>query len=269
MAAMPRVNDPFSGARLELRFDGRNERAERYLREHSSTLVTEIIADQREAVREVARAGMEAGNNPRTTALEIVGRVNKVTGKREGGILGLTSQQAGFVRNARAQLLSGDPAEMRAYLERGRRDKRFDRTVMKAIREGKPVSAADVEKITQRYSASLLRMRGEVIGRTEALTSLGAAQYESALQLIESGAVQASQVKFRWASAADGRVRDSHASLNGQEVQVGQPFISPLTGARMRYPGDTELGAPASDTIQCRCNVSQVIDYLAPFGRVA
>jgi hypothetical protein len=41
--------------------------------------------------------------------------------------------------------------------------------------------------------------------------------------------------------------------MDGQEV-VGfdAPFIAP-DGSRMMFPGDTSLGAPGEQTIQCRC----------------
>ncbi len=107
-------------------------------------------------VREVVAAKVELAVNPRTTALDLVGRVNRATGQREGGFVGLTTKQAQWVLNAEAQLRNLDPA----YFQRELRDKRFDRRIMKAIREGKPLSAADIATITARYRARLLDHRG-------------------------------------------------------------------------------------------------------------
>lgn len=247
---------------VRIRFDGRNRRAEDWLRQYSSRLITEIVDDQRAAVRETLVAGMEAGRNPRATALDVVGRVNRETQRREGGILGLTSQQAQWVRNARAELESGDPVQMARYLDRKRRDKRFDSIVRRAIREGRPVAAADIDRLTGRYSDRLLKLRGDTIARTETLRSAHAGQREGFQQLIDSGKVAPSQVRRIWKATGDGRTRDSHLALHGESVGWNEPFISPATSAPMMYPGDASMGAPGEDTIQCRCWMETRVDYL-------
>ena len=244
-----------------IRFNARNYRAEAWLREHSSTLITRIVEDQRNAIRQALTAGMERGVNPRTSALDIVGRVNRATGQRESGIIGLTAQQEQFARNARDELASGDPAQLRNYLTRGRIDKRFNRTVERAILEGRPVPAETIGKAVVRYRAGLLQLRGETIGLTEGLTSLQAAKLEAFRQAVESGAIQASAVKKKWRDAGDLRVRHSHMIMDGQTVGLEEPFRTP-TGARLMHPGDTSLGAPASEIIRCRCDVQYSISFL-------
>ncbi len=54
-----------------------------------------------------------------------------------------------------------------------------------------------------------------------------------------------------WNSLMDGRERPTHHEAHGQEVLVDQPFI--VGGAMLKQPGDTSLGAPLSETINCRC----------------
>lgn len=247
-----------AGLNVVIRFDPGNPRAAGWLRERSSSVITEIVEDQRTAVREALSAGMEAGRNPRTVALDVTGRVDKATGSRAGGVIGLTSQQAQFVENARLQLLSGDPAEMRAYLARKLRDRRFDGIVRKAIATGRPVAAADVQRIVGRYSDRMVAYRGEVIARTEALTALSQAQVEGMEQLVEAGEFRRDQITKTWRAAGDGRTRDTHAAMNGQTVGMDGTFTSP-SGARLRYPRDTR--APASETVQCRCRLNMAISF--------
>lgn len=253
-----RIRDPFTGSRVVLGFDGRAIRAEQWAAQASSRLITEIVDDQMQMAREVIRAGIEAGRNPRQVALDLVGRIDKATGKRSGGFIGLTSQQARWVTNAEKQLRDLDAG----YFSRGRRDKRYDRLVMRAIKDGKPLAEADIRQITQRYRGRLLNLRGETIARTEALNALRAGRHEGYQQLIDSGKIRADQVTVTWSATMDGRTRDSHKELNGQKIRFGQLFTSPLTGARLEYPGDSTHGAPGEETIQCRCYAEYSIRYL-------
>jgi hypothetical protein len=253
-----RIRDPFTGSRVVLGFDGRAIRAEQWAAQASSRLITEIVDDQMQMAREVIRAGIETGRNPRQVALDLVGRIDKATGKRSGGFIGLTSQQAQWVMNAERQLRDLDAG----YFSRGRRDKRYDRLVLRAIKDGKPLAEADIRQITQRYRDRLLNLRGETIARTEALNALRAGRHEGYQQLIDSGNVRSDQVTVTWSATMDGRTRDSHQALNGQKIRFGQLFTSPLTGARLEYPGDTTHGAPGEETIACRCYAEYSIRYL-------
>lgn len=251
---------------IRVRFDVRNPRAEAWLREHSSQLVAYITAEQREAIRQTVEAGTVAGRNPRATALDIVGRINSQTGRREGGIIGLTPNQAQYVANARAELLSGDPETMERYFSRQLRDRRYDRIVRKAISAGKPVSAKDADAILTRYSDRLLRLRGETIARTEALQGFNQAREESIRQAIDAGIADAQQTVKIWRSASDARVRDTHAAMNGQRVTLNAPFRSP-SGALLKHPGDRSLGAGAAEVINCFAPWS-IIDKSGLLGAV-
>jgi len=236
---------------LRWSFDMRNPVAEAWLRDSSSRLITDIIDDQWGLIRRALQQGMVVGRNSRQTALDLAGRVSE-TGRRAGGIVGLTSQQAKFVANVRQQLVSGDPAQMAAYLARQRRDKRLDGIVSRAIKAGKPVAQADIEKIAGRYSDRLLALRGEVIARTESLTAMNAVREECYGQQVEGGKVLPENIACDWSATGDDRTRHGHAAMNGQKRTFGQPFQTP-SGALMHYPGDTSLGAGLEDTIQCRC----------------
>lgn len=253
------IRDP-EGHRVTFRFDYRNPAAEAWLKDHSSTLVTRIVDDQRQAVRAALSAGLAVGDNPRRTALNIVGRVNRVTGSREGGIIGLTAQQAGYVEAAEAELLSGDAEVTRRFLGRQRRDRRFDGAVKKAIAEGKPLPRETVSRIVGRYSDRLLQLRGEMLGRTETMTALNVAQDLAMRQAITEGKVDQNVVTKVWHSAGDDRVRHSHRALNGQSAPLDGVFISP-SGAALRFPGDPN--APTAETVGCRCWVRHEIDFLA------
>lgn len=258
---IPKLKDPITATKVTFRFDVRDARAERYLREHSSTLITRIVNDQRSAIRLALQEGLAAGTNPRQTALDIVGRINPATGRRQGGVIGLNRQQTEFVGNMRAELR--DPERMANYFTRELRDKRFDGTVAKALRAGKPLDRETINKLTTRYSDNLLKLRGQTVARTETLNVMREARVESTKQLIDTGRVKKGQVKKIWDSTGDdGRTRDSHLEMEGVAVSIDEPFVLP-DGSRLMYPGDSSLGAPASETINCRCRPQIKIDFLA------
>ncbi|MDQ7776932.1 MAG: hypothetical protein Q4615_14200 [Paracoccus aminovorans] len=180
-----RLKDPNSGDAFLLGFDGRHTRAEQWVRDRSSGLIVEIVEQQRGMAREMIETGLAGGQNPRQVALDIVGRMNKETGKREGGFIGLTNQQAQWAKNAEKELRNLDSA----YFQRKRRDKRFDSTIKKAIESGKPIPEADLRRIVTRYRDRLKKYRGDTIGRTEALNSMRSGQHEGFAQLVDSGQV--------------------------------------------------------------------------------
>ena len=251
-------NFPKKVTRGIFRFDVRNSRAEAWLRDKSSTLVTRLTDDARQNVRTVITQGMEEGRNPRNVALDIVGRVDPVTKKRTGGIVGLAANQEEWVTNTRRDLLELNDH----YFTRELRDKRFDGIVRKAIADGKPLDSATVEKLVGRYRDKALKYRGDMIARTEALQSLNASEYESIRQAVDAGITREQDVQREWDSAGDSRVRWSHRKMDGQRVGLDEPFVTP-SGARMRFPGDTSLGAPGKEIIACRCRAKTVVDWLA------
>lgn len=255
---LPLLRQP-GGGQLIIRFDARNLRAEEWLRDHSGRLITNIVEDQRNAIRAALVDGMERGVNPRSTALDIVGRINRATGRREGGIIGITAQQERFAANYQADLLSGDPARMRSVLNRARRDKRFDRSVLKTIREERAIDSELAARMVGRYRDRMLQLRGETIARTETMAALNESQVEAMRQAVDGG-VDVSTIVKVWKSASDNRVRHSHQAMHGQEVGLNSKFVTP-SGVAMEYPGDPS--APANEIINCRCWMETKIDFLA------
>ncbi|MEM7675135.1 MAG: phage minor head protein [Myxococcota bacterium] len=250
------------GSALVFRFGVRAPRAERFLAEESSRLITRLTEATFEAVRASLVTGMQQGRNPRSVALDLVGRKETQAGRRRGGIIGLTARQEAYVAAARAELISGDPEQMRAYLGRAdtMRDRRFDRTVLKAIREGRALDAATVNKIVGRYADNHLRLRGETVARTEILQAMNMSTREAYEQAIDTGAIARQEVKKVWRTASDARVRDPHGAINGTVVGIDERF-----GNGLLHPH--EPGAPASEVVNCRCTTEYRIDFLARLGR--
>lgn len=239
---------------IGLRFDPGNQRAAAIIRETAATLITRLTQGEIDQARAFLADGMARGAGPRSVALDLVGRISRATGNREGGLIGLSGPYRDYVATARAELASTDPALLRNYLTRNQRDRRYDKAVARAIQTGKPVPLETARTAITRYSARLVRLRGEVIARTEGLPAIRAAKHEAFQQLVDDGRIDVMDIVRGWSTTEDGRQRDSHDAMNGQEVRgLDMPFTSP-SGAQMMFPGDTSRGAPASEIVACRCD---------------
>jgi len=251
-----------AGASVVIRFDVRNPRAEQWLKDVSGQNITgRVIPDQLAAIRTVLEDGYARGEGPRKIARGLIGDWNRGTGRRDGGILGLTNAQAEYVVKAKAELASSTAADLRNYLARNRRDKRFDKAVLEAIEKGQPLPASTIARATAAYESRLLQLRSEMVARTETMQAVMASQNEAFRQGLETAGYTENAVTRVWRSASDSRVRHTHASLNGTSVTgLEAPFRSP-SGAMLMYPGDTSLGAGPAEVIACRCSLEYNIDY--------
>ena len=67
------------------------------------------------------------------------------------------------------------------------------------------------------------------------------------------------KMKQMWMATLDGRTRDSHVMLDGEEQEVGKKFSNGC-----RYPGDPK-GVPA-EVYNCRCTLVAVVDGADPYN---
>lgn len=86
--------------------------------------------------------------------------------------------------------------------------------------------------------------RSEAIARTEIISSCNYTD-----NLIYD--IDENVIGKEWSSTGDSRTRKSHSSANGQRVKKDKPFT--VGGYKLMYPGDSSLGSPASEIINCRC----------------
>lgn len=229
------------GLRIVPRFDHRAPGGQAWLRTHTTDLIRQITDDQRVLIRQhlapLRSAGdpMITGDTPQKLALDLVGRVNRATGAREGGVLGLTSQQAEWARNY-AREIAGVPDA--AALTRKLRDRRYDAAVRRAIRDGKPIPADVQERMVAAYRNRALRLRANTIAQNEASTVLHQSAIEAWDQAIARGVVDESRVRRFWITAGDDHVRPMHQAvpkMNAEGVGLHAPFQTPKGPAM--HPG--------------------------------
>lgn len=91
--------------------------------------------------------------------------------------------------------------------------------------------------------------RAQVIARTEVLTAARGGAFDE----IRSTGLTGTR---EWLAVNDTRTRETHAEADGQVVAMDATFT--VGGYSLRFPGDPN--APASETIQCRCDTAYELD---------
>jgi len=198
IAAGERVKLPrIEKALATFRFDAPNKDASNFAVQQGASLVTEVISDQRNTIKSlVSEAQLGRGLPPKAMARQLKNTV------------GLTTQQAGWVRNFE------------------------DRAVNQAMAAGKTFDQAleGSQKATQRYHDKIHRYRTETIARTETLKASNEGRNEAWKQGIDEGFVNPNSLK-RW--QAEGSACDICAPLDGTEVGV---LLSFPEGDPPRHP---------------------------------
>lgn len=124
----------------------------------------------------------------------------------------------------------------------------FRAQILAGVEEGLGI-ASIVRNILGEQLPGISRWRAITIARTEVLSAGSRASLES---YRASGVVE----RKTWISTRDKRTRESHRTEKWKRgsvtISLNQPFILP-SGARLLHPGDTSMGAPASEWILCRC----------------
>lgn len=201
-------------------------------------LVRELTATARASVAQAVRAGVTEGRNPRDTARDVKSAI------------GLTDRQTQAVANFR-RALENSPNDA---LDRALRDKRYDPSIARAIREQSSIAPDKIDAMVERYQARYLKYRSEVIARTESIRAVNRGNVDAWRQAIAGGKVPAASVTKRWIYTSDSRTRHAHRTipiLNPDDPGIDGKFKSEL--GPIAYPGDPE--ATAANVIQCRCAV--------------
>lgn len=255
------------------RFDMTNPRAENKIRTEAITRVVGYTTEQIDMARSVIGDGFANGDGPQKIALDVAGRISRATGRREGGIIGLSDPQVAYTQSMRARLLSGDPVQMVRVLGRfdrdgewiegtgmTLRDRRFDAQIKKAIMAGEPVPAADVEDMVARYTDRLIKHRAETVARTDVAQSVMMSRAEGYQQALDAAGLPDDALTKTWRHlGGPKRARDQHIEMSNVTVRgINTPFFMP-DGTLMQHSHDPSGGA--KHCVNCRCDTWFKIDF--------
>src|SRR4030095_12983062 len=200
--------------------------------------VDRVLAHQEDAWRTTLReVYLEAGV---PAARRVAAAIDRVA-KRGQRAVELGPGDASWVQAILDWLAQNSSEKITAILETSRE------AVRQLLTEGNAAGETIrqlVDRITGVDSTVFSRERAEVIARTESLTAYSVGGNAAA---VESGV----DMTKAWACLMDGRQRPTHGQANGQQRALKDPYS--VGGYDLMFPGDSSLGAPAGETIQCRC----------------
>jgi hypothetical protein len=190
----------------------------------------DLTETQRAAIVEILATALERGFGTREAAREVRGHIV------------LSRAQQRELSEYRTMLTTGDATALTVPL----RDRRFDKSVAKAVAGEKPLSAAQVEKIAGRFADVMLSDRAEFLAAAAFQAATSEAAHTELRNSVLSLGVAVDRVRRVWM----GSLCDVHKSMDGQEVGLNEKFTGPK-GLKLLYPGDPM--APEESVRRCRC----------------
>jgi SPP1 gp7 family putative phage head morphogenesis protein len=130
--------------------------------------------------------------------------------------------------------------------------------VNNAITQG-IIQGESLDQISKRLSTGLCAQNENTM-KTFARTGMTQAQNAGRYQRqMEAKKLGINMLK-EWMSTLDGRTRDSHRHMDGEQIKVGDKWHPQKFSNGCRYPGDPE--APPQEVYNCRCTlVADLVDY--------
>lgn len=133
--------------------------------------------------------------------------------------------------------------------------KQLNSSVLQGILQGE-----DMRKIAKRIQPVVDNNKSAAIrnARTMVTGAENAGKQDRFKSLEEKGAI----IKKVWMATPDGRTRDSHIDIDGEEVEIGENFSNGL-----EYPGDP--GGDPAEVYNCRCTMhSNIIGFRKADGDI-
>jgi len=213
-------------------FDALSPTALSFLSGYTFSLIREMSKESRLAIGQVVQEAFREGGHPYSQARDI------------RNMIGLTRRQSRAVWNFRRMLDSGDPSQLREALTRALRDRRFDPSIWRAIRQEAGIRRDRVDTMVERYHQRYLQYRARTIARTETIRASNAGQLEAWQQARQQGLLDADRTRRKWIVTLPCPLCRQIRDMNKDGVPLDEPFMGP--DGPIDYP-------PAHPN--CRCTV--------------
>lgn len=213
-------------------FDRLNPRVTEAARTLSTRVVDTLKGELRDSLRQRVRHGIEEGHGPIKIARDL------------RPVVGLAPSQEEAVRNFEFMLRTGD----REALTRTLRDRRFDKTLRKALGKGGTGLSDDrIRTMVDAYRRRFIAHNAKTHARSAALDANRVAQRLSWEDAVARGVIDRSQLRKRRITAGDKRVRDEHRRI-AAESRAGIPFDAPYSNGEV-VSGELSFNCRCVDSI--------------------
>lgn len=128
--------------------------------------------------------------------------------------------------------------------------KQITNCITSAILQGKSIKG-----IADDLQSRITTMNRDSAIRT-ARTAVTCAQSAGRMDSYKAAQDMGIKLKREWLATLDNRTRHAHAVLDGQQVEMDEPFT--VNGRTIMYPGDPS--APGHLVYNCRCTLVAVVD---------
>lgn len=148
------------------------------------------------------------------------------------------------------RLITERPELLPPKMINGKRDRAWNQGIIaNSITQG-IIQGESIPQIAKRMASDTGYHNMKAMTRY-ARTAMTAAQNAGRIDTMHRAQGMGLKIKKVWIAAHDSRVRDAHADLDGESVEVDEPFVNSL--GEIDYPGDPE--ADGANVWNCRCSL--------------
>lgn len=153
------------------------------------------------------------------------------------------------------KLLKDKPELLPPKVVNGKKDKAWNKKIIANSMLQGVIQGEGIPALAKRIANDTASTNMNAMVRY-ARTAMTAAQNAGRQEMLHRAKGMGIKVKKRWLATLDKRTRDAHQKLDGQTVDVDQPFTSDL--GDIMYPGDPS--ADPGNVYNCRCTMVYVYE---------
>ena len=158
------------------------------------------------------------------------------------------------------KLIREQPELMPRKVVNGKKDRAWNRTKISNAVTQSIIQGDSLPEMTARIARVTAHDNDAAMARYAA-TAMTSAQNAGRMETMERAKGMGIKVRKKWIATLDARTRDSHAELDGQVVDIDQPFITHNRDgslAEIMFPGDPS--ADGEQVWNCRCTLGYVYE---------